>query len=115
MVRVWNLPVELLDRQRLLGEHVELHVIWNALMKKARGVKAGFQNHPQTLRFEDEEGMLVDRHNQQIDEMRRRGYNHQSPLLPVLIPVPFTYTESQYQEDLETLNSRLSAPKVNEK
>ncbi|HEU5316088.1 MAG TPA: pyrimidine dimer DNA glycosylase/endonuclease V, partial [Chloroflexota bacterium] len=54
IVRIWNLPVEKLDDQHLLGEHLELHIIWNALTGvRPPGPKGrGWRNHPETRRFE---------------------------------------------------------------
>jgi hypothetical protein len=85
VVRIWNLPVEELDDQHLLGEHLELHIIWNALtLPPSPGRKVrGWRNHPETRRFEDRLGTLYDRHEQQVAEMVRRGWRgHRSPLDP---------------------------------
>ncbi len=82
MVRIWNLPVEELDDQHLLGEHLELHIIWNALTKPPDpGRRRGWRNHPETRRFEERVGALYDRHSAQVAEMVRRGWNgHKTPL-----------------------------------
>ena len=113
MVRIWCLPVSFLDRQRLLGEHGELHVIWSVLLKKRRGIKAGFQNHPQTLRFDGEiMGMLIDRYEQQRDEFIKRVYNHGSPLESrvdlhgYIKRIPYIYSDEEYQKDLNILRER---------
>ena len=107
IVRIWNLPIECLDRQHLLGEHVETHVIFNAIMKERRGEKAGWQHHPQTIRFKDNLMALVDRHDQQVREMARRGYQHQSPLdLVNYQKVQFTYTAREMVDDLRDLIQR---------
>ena len=102
MVRIWCLPISLLDRQHLLGEHVELHTIVTALL---RG-KGGFSNHPQTKRFKNHIGMLVDRHNQQVQEMLSRGYHHHSPLPNHLTPEKYLYSESERISDFKTLKER---------
>lgn len=113
MVRIWRAPVAKLDRQHLLGEHVELHVILNALRKKLKGIKGGWQHHPQTLRFEHHLGMLYDRHNQQIKEMARRGYNHNSPLPNIPHkPEPYVYSNKEMKSDMDTLNERGVKPHV---
>lgn len=110
MVRIWRVPVELLDRQHLLGEHVELHVIFNAIQKEENGIKAGWQHHPQTIRFKGHIGMLIDRHNQQIEEMENRGYKHNSPLVvgKDISPESYTYSLEECMEDMEVLYSRQS-------
>ena len=104
MVRIWCVPIEKLDRQHLLGEHKELHTIFNVIVYN----KKGFSNHPQTNRFRgDNLGMLIDRHNQQVKELIRRGYNHNSPL-PTFnyIPEPYAYSEEAYKQDFDLLMSR---------
>ena len=113
MVRIWNLPVEELDDQHLLGEHLELHIIWNALTGQRRpggqGRRGpGWRYHPETRRFEQRLGALYDRHEAQVAEMRRRGWHgHQTPLAAALAagstrewpPV----TAEQRQKDREDL------------
>ena len=102
MVRIWCLPLKLLDDKRLLGEHHELHVIFNVITKNLKG----FSKHPQTLRFVDNLGMLVYRHNQQVTELKRRGFNHKSPLPETSQIRPYTYTKDQFLNDLRILIRR---------
>jgi len=75
-VRVWDLPVGLLCRQHLLGEHRELHAIWNILTLG----KKGYRNHPEVKRWENNLTGLYERHAAQVAEMTRRGWKHQSAL-----------------------------------
>ena len=114
MVKIWCVPISILDRQRLLGEHVELHIIFNALHKQLKGIKGGWQHHPETLRFKNHLGMLYDRHRQQVQEMQSRGYNHKSPL-PELphTPEEYDYTRNELARDIRTLEERkgLKIPK----
>lgn len=115
MVRIWCVPVQHLDRQHLLGEHAELHVIFNAVIKLRKGIKAGWQRHPQTLRFVNHIGMLVSRHREQVREMRDRGYVHRSPL--VLNDAlkfsnfdafeSYAYSDAEKQADLQILESKV--------
>jgi hypothetical protein len=79
-VRIWDLPPERLCRAHLLGEHRELHAIWAVLT----GDKAGYRQHPETLRWEDRLVALYDRHTAEVEEMLARGYTHSSPLDPRL-------------------------------
>jgi hypothetical protein len=97
-----------LNRKHLLGEHVELHVLVNTIINKRNGItNIGWVNHPETKRYENHLGMLHDRHEQQVQEMNRRGYNHKSPLLPVDYTLEdFTYSNEEYQEDITILASR---------
>lgn len=107
MVRIWNLPIELLDRQHLLGEHAELHLAFITLVKLEKGVKAGWQHHPQVLRFKDHLGRLVTRHRQQVREIERRGYQHNSPLPEFPYePEDYVYSYDKLITDLGVLARR---------
>ena len=75
-MRIWDLPVNVLCRKHLLGEHNELHIIWNVFTQN----KKGWRNHPEVKRWEKHLPTLYLRHSQQVAEMKNRGYNHQSPL-----------------------------------
>jgi len=112
MVRIWRLPVWVLDRQHLLGEHNELHTIVSIILK-GRG---GWYNHPQTNRFKRHLGLLIDRHRQQVEEMKKRGYRHKSPL-PELSCEPeryllgVAYTKEEMLADLNLLIKRKGVAK----
>lgn len=75
-MRLWDVPEQELCRKHLLGMHFELHVMWNAL----RGIHSGWRNHPETKRWEDHMPALMLLHRRLVEEMRRRGYEHNSPL-----------------------------------
>lgn len=77
-MRIWDIDVKLLCRKHLLGEHRELHGLWNILTKH-KG-KGGYSRHPETLRWVGKTLALYHRHEDLVLEMERRGYNHQSPL-----------------------------------
>jgi hypothetical protein len=79
-VRIWDVPPALLCRQHLLGEHRELHGLWNIVSQGKRG----YSRHPETRRWEGKLGALFARHNALVEEMQRRGYRHNSPLDPQL-------------------------------
>jgi hypothetical protein len=100
MVRIWCVPVTELDRQHLLGEHAELHCIVGALLDKYKA----YQNHPETLRFKDRIDELYFRHNEQVQEMQKRGYVHNSPLPQS--DKRYTCTEEQYMRDHNELAKR---------
>jgi len=95
--------VQELDRQHLLGEHVELHIIVTALQKKK-----GYFNHPQTQRFNTPAGLsqLLCRHQEQVEEMQLRGYNHNSPLNLTYKMHPYTYSRLEYERDHAELLQR---------
>jgi hypothetical protein len=77
-MRVWDVNPKLLCRKHLLGEHRELHGLWNILTKhKGRG---GYSRHPETLRWVGKQKALYLRHEALVKEFARRGYAHHSPL-----------------------------------
>ena len=75
-MRIWDLEPRVLCRQHLLGEHRELHGLWNILTQDKRG----YRLHPETRRWEGKLAALYRRHDALVIEMARRGYGHNSPL-----------------------------------
>lgn len=77
-MRIWDVDTKILCRAHLLGEHRELHGLWNILTK--HGGKGGYSHHPETQRWRGRLAALHARHEALVSEMARRGYNHTSPL-----------------------------------
>lgn len=75
-MRIWDLPPEKLCRQHLLGEHRELHALWSIITEN----KSGYSKHPETLRWVGKLGALYKRHDFLVKEMKKRSYNHKTPL-----------------------------------
>lgn len=75
-MRIWDVDPAILCRNHLLGEHRELHGLWNILVAG----KKGYSHHPETLRWEGKLKALYLRHEALVAEMNRRGYEHASPL-----------------------------------
>jgi len=75
-LRVWDVHPGYLDRQRLLGEHRELHGIVSIL---SRGLK-GYSNHPETRRWVGHGWALRQRHRLLVAEMALRGYRERTPV-----------------------------------
>ncbi|NIQ17019.1 MAG: pyrimidine dimer DNA glycosylase [Candidatus Dadabacteria bacterium] len=75
-MRIWDLPISVLCRNHLLGEHRELHVMWSVITNN----KKGWSKHPETERWKGKLKALYLRHEEQVKEMTKRGYNHSSPL-----------------------------------
>ena len=75
-MRIWDISPEKLCNQHLLGEHRELHAIWSILVND----KKGYSKHPETLRWKGKLKALYLRHEQQVEEMEKRSFNHNSPL-----------------------------------
>lgn len=77
-MRVWDIHPKHLCRKHLLGEHRELHGLWNILTK--HGGEGGYSKHPETKRWVGKLRALYDRHKALVEEMKDRGYNHLSDL-----------------------------------
>ncbi|MGH8273887.1 MAG: DUF1722 domain-containing protein [Gammaproteobacteria bacterium] len=75
-MRVWDISPGHLNRQSLLGEHRELHGLYNILNEGKRG----YSQHPETLRWVGALSGLALRHAQLAAEMRLRGYTDRTPL-----------------------------------
>jgi predicted DNA-binding WGR domain protein len=75
-MRVWDVSPSLLCRKHLLGEHRELHAIYVILSQN----KKGYRNHPETKRWVGKLAALYARHEKLVEEMKKRGYVHASPL-----------------------------------
>ena len=75
-MRIWDVDPILLCRKHLLGEHRELHGLWNILVHG----KVGYSHHPETRRWQGKLAALHHRHARLVAEMGRRGYRHESPL-----------------------------------
>jgi len=71
---MWMINPKLLCRKHLLGEHVELHMLVGAI-RKGRSIE-GFVRDNLVATAD-----IASRHRALADEMRRRGYNHASPLV----------------------------------
>jgi len=75
-MRIWDIPPAKLCRNHLLGEHNELHAMWNILTQGRKG----YSNHPETKRWKGKLKALYGVHEEITQEMLARGYNHKSPL-----------------------------------
>ncbi|MFA5318437.1 MAG: pyrimidine dimer DNA glycosylase/endonuclease V [Patescibacteria group bacterium] len=77
-MRIWDISPKCLCQKHLIAEHRELHGLWNILTKhQGRG---GYSRHPETLRWRGKLKALYNRHEVLVKEMKRRGYNHHTPL-----------------------------------
>ncbi len=106
MVRVWCVPVGAFGRQRLLGQHVEIHTLITVEATRLSGRKCGYMNHPEAVKYRGRLGELVDVHNSVAAEMLR-GYNHHSPVAHPA--TPFTPTQEETRRDLIELEKRQGA------
>ena len=90
-MRIWDVAPGYLNRQSLLGEHRELHGLYNILTEG----KKGYSRHPETLRWVGALSGLALRHAQLAAEMRLRGYTDRSPL-------PLRACEARWPESFVT-------------
>ena len=72
-MRMWMVDPRMMCRSHLLGEHNEIHMIVGAIRLKRR-LDRFFENNCLEI------GAIKKRHRALVQEMRRRGYRHQSPL-----------------------------------
>ncbi len=77
-MRIWDLPPSVFCREHLLGEHSELHALWQILVEDQKA----YNQHPETCRWRGKRRALFERHRKLVEEMKRRGYDHDSPLNP---------------------------------
>lgn len=77
-MRIWDIEPKELCRKHLLGEHRELHGLWNILTK--HGGVGGYARHPETLRWVGKSKALYTRREALITEFGARGYKHHTPL-----------------------------------
>jgi hypothetical protein len=76
-LRVWDVPAGYLNRESLLGEHRELHGLYNIVTEG----KDGYSRHPETIRWAGCGQALSLRHALLVAEMRLRGYVDRTPLV----------------------------------
>jgi hypothetical protein len=91
-MRIWDVDPAVLCRSHLLGEHREMHGLWNILTAG----KVGYSRHPETRRWVGRLAALFARHERLVEEMTRRGYRHASPLDPLLatgLPVQSSFID----------------------
>lgn len=105
-MRSWY-PIEpkYLDRKRLLGEHVELHAMFN--INTGTSKKGGYRNHPEVLRWKNYLPALKKRHDEIVLEMITRGYKHHSPINDSLIDSRSADTFPNTIEPLENMWKKL--------
>lgn len=75
-MRIWDINPGYLNRQSLLGEHREIHGLFNVIDQG----KTGYSRHPETLRWYGKLSALKKRHDLLVSEMLLRGYRHYTPM-----------------------------------
>jgi hypothetical protein len=103
-MRIWDIPANKLCTKHLLGEHSELHGLWNILTQN----KSGYSRHPETLRWKGKLAALYLRHEHLALEMEKRNYLHNSDLNGAFatgLSVQEKFINS-YDEQLEILKKK---------
>jgi hypothetical protein len=72
-MRMWMVDPQIMCRQHLLGEHVEIHMVVGAI-SHGRSVKGHLEKGQLEIHS------LCARHDELVEEMKRRGYRHCSDL-----------------------------------
>ena len=70
------MPPKVLCRNHLLGEHAEIHAVWSVITRR----KKGYRCHPEVNRWRGKLKALYQRHQKTAKELKKRSYQHQSPL-----------------------------------
>jgi hypothetical protein len=96
-LRMWFVDQRLMCHQHLLGEHRELHGIVGLLLrgKNVEGYHGLIEVHN-----------VMSRHGEIVEEMRRRNYEHKSPLSEF---EEYVFGEVDREENLKELSRRCRA------
>lgn len=93
-MRMWMVDPKIMCQKHLCGEHVETHMFIGTLRKR-RKVEGFLKNNL----FEPRS--LYQRHKELVEEMKRRGYNHKSPLTEVDCECVLNLTERQQYWEID--------------
>ncbi len=72
-MRMWNVNPAIMCNKHLLGEHVEMHMFIGCI-KKNKSLRGYIENGLVEL------NNICYRHYRLVEEMRRRGMNHNTPM-----------------------------------
>lgn len=72
-MRMWMVDPKILCKQHLLGEHVETHMFKGHIERK-KSIQGYIANNCVEVKS------IVNRHAELVEEIKRRGYNHNSEL-----------------------------------
>jgi hypothetical protein len=97
-MRIWDISPEKLCKKHLLGEHSELHAIWSIITKE----KKGYSHHPEVIRWKGKLKALYLKHEEIANEMRKRGYKHNSSL-----NIVFATGKNKQDELIDTVNKQI--------
>jgi hypothetical protein len=72
-MRLWMLPPWIMCDKHILGEHVECHMFTSHIIHN-RNIQGYLANGLLEIHS------LIDRHDELVEEMTRRGFNHKTPI-----------------------------------
>lgn len=72
-MRMWNVNPRIMCRQHLLGEHLEMHMFMGYI-KRGKSIQGYIQKGLVEV------WQIRSRHDELVEEMKRRGYCHSSPM-----------------------------------
>lgn len=87
-MRMWMINPKLMCRNHLLGEHLEIHMFVGTI-NEGKSLDGYIKNG--LLEF----SKLRERHDELVEEMKTRGYNHKSPLQEIKMDVSETVAKSK--------------------
>ena len=76
-MRIWDLPEKLLCDKHLLGQHREIHAIYNMITQNKGG---NYLKHPEVKRWKGKIPALCVKHADTAYEMEKRGFKHFSQI-----------------------------------
>ena len=94
MTRMWMIPLEFLCRQHLLGEHKEIHQLLGTL-KKQHNIQGYIKNNCIEITS------IKKRHDELVLEMKKRGYNHKSPIAYTQQEILDNFTKHLTKDQIE--------------
>jgi hypothetical protein len=92
---MWNVKTELLCRQHLLGEHNEVHAFIGCI-KKGTSLKGYIEKGLVEVQH------IKSRHDELVNEMESRGYNHKTPIEEIELWVAGCVDSEQNINELKT-------------
>ena len=101
MTRMWMCNPKILCKNHLLGEHKEIHQLIGSL-------KTGRSITGHLVKGQVEPMSIWQRHQELVVEMKRRNYNHKTPIIPeeILIPIEWKKYKVDRQKSLVDLLKR---------
>ena len=107
-MRQWLVNPKYLCRKHLMGEHVESHMLAGSLNKGKSldgFIKGGFVDVSK----------LHSRHEELVEEMKDRGYNHNSPLPEIVVDIPKNYYVSNVNIEFNIEDLKRRCPDCNKR